>query len=138
MTSSSGESTDVHNHGPDEGPGLQCRETRQPDGRLRGQCMDGLRDKYRVERHDDPTGKHNDCRYFVLDPQHDPIAREALALYAARTSNADLRCDLRVWLDSLTKHAAAVAALIATGQHTSATAEEALREWAEHLGRGAA
>lgn len=91
----------VHNHGTEDGPGLACRETRLPDGSLRGACMDGLRDKYRVERHDDRTGKHNGCRYFVLDPQHDQIAREALVLYAARTGNADLRRDLRDWLDSL-------------------------------------
>jgi hypothetical protein len=29
----------VHNHGSEDGPGLACRETRQPDGRLRGECM---------------------------------------------------------------------------------------------------
>lgn len=29
----------VHNHGPEEGPGLSCRENRQPDGSLKGQCL---------------------------------------------------------------------------------------------------
>lgn len=42
----------------------------------------GLEARYRVEKISDPTGKHSDCRYFVLDPQHDPIARTALGLYA--------------------------------------------------------
>lgn len=30
----------------------------------------------------DPEGKHEECRYFVLDPQHDPIARRMLFDYA--------------------------------------------------------
>ena len=42
----------------------------------------GIIGKYRVERVSDPEGKHSDCWYFVLDPQHDPIAREALLTYA--------------------------------------------------------
>lgn len=29
----------VHNHGPYEGDGLDCREYRQPDGSLIGQCL---------------------------------------------------------------------------------------------------
>ncbi|MFF4026923.1 hypothetical protein ACFYY5_29145 [Nocardia elegans] len=29
----------VHNHGSEECPGLACRETRDADGRLRGECM---------------------------------------------------------------------------------------------------
>lgn len=60
----------------------------------------GLYEKYRVERND-PTGKHADCRYFVLDPQHDPVAREALILYAARTRNRALRRDIYEWLDGI-------------------------------------
>jgi len=31
----------VHNHGPEEGPGLLCRERRMPDGSLRGECLEG-------------------------------------------------------------------------------------------------
>lgn len=42
----------------------------------------GIIGKYRVERVNDPDGKHADCWYFVLDPTHDPIAREALMTYA--------------------------------------------------------
>lgn len=30
----------VHNHGTEDGPGLSCRETRDADGRLRGDCLE--------------------------------------------------------------------------------------------------
>ena len=43
----------------------------------------GIYNKFRVERTDgDPTGKHADCRYFVLDIDHDPHAVAALYAYA--------------------------------------------------------
>lgn len=42
----------------------------------------GLYTKYEVARLNDPDGKHDSCWFFVLDPQHDPIARAALAAYA--------------------------------------------------------
>jgi hypothetical protein len=42
----------------------------------------GVFPKYTVERIYDPDGKHADCAYFVLDPQHDPLARKALLAYA--------------------------------------------------------
>lgn len=46
----------------------------------------GLYGKYkRIERHDggtDPGGKHEDCRYFVLDWAHDPFAIPAMKAYA--------------------------------------------------------
>jgi hypothetical protein len=42
----------------------------------------GLHHKYDVTRRNDPEGKHAECRYFVLDPQHDPLAREALETYS--------------------------------------------------------
>lgn len=32
----------VHNHGPEDGPGLSCPETRSHDGRLRGACLGAL------------------------------------------------------------------------------------------------
>ncbi len=38
--------------------------------------------KYRVERLNDPEGKHAGCWYFVLDPHHDPHAVAALRRYA--------------------------------------------------------
>jgi hypothetical protein len=42
----------------------------------------GLEHRYNVERVNDPNGKHAGCRYFVLDPQHDQIARVALMAYS--------------------------------------------------------
>lgn len=42
----------------------------------------GLYRKYRVERLSDPTGKHADCDYYVLDLVHDRFARAALRAYA--------------------------------------------------------
>jgi hypothetical protein len=41
----------------------------------------GLYRKYRVERLDDPTGKHAECPFFVLDIRHDPHAISALWAY---------------------------------------------------------
>lgn len=43
----------------------------------------GLYAKYEVQRIGDPDGKHDSCRYFVLDVQHDEAARFALREYAA-------------------------------------------------------
>lgn len=37
----------------------------------------------RVDGTDKPGGKHHGCTYFVLDVDHDPCARPALAAYAA-------------------------------------------------------
>ncbi len=42
----------------------------------------GLYGKYRVSRLHDPTKKHVDCRYFVLDLIHDKHAGAALHAYA--------------------------------------------------------
>lgn len=61
----------------------------------------GLEARYNVSKIDDPTGKHARCRYFVLDPQHDPTARQALTTYAVSTPNNALRDDLLEWLRSL-------------------------------------
>jgi len=56
----------------------------------------GLYRKYDVERIADPIGKHRDCEYFVLDLDHDPCAREALAAYikACRPKYPTLAGDL--------------------------------------------
>lgn len=57
----------------------------------------GLYDKYVVWRVNDHTGKHVHCEYFVLDPTHDPLAREALATYigaAYRDARTELATDL--------------------------------------------
>lgn len=66
--------------------------------------MAGLEARYDVQKINDPEGKHEDCRYFVLDPQHDPLAREALAEYAVLASKAGhegLARDLDAWLTGL-------------------------------------
>ena len=43
----------------------------------------GLYRKYRVERLNDPIGKHSGCEYYVLDLMHDKHAAPALLAYAA-------------------------------------------------------
>lgn len=42
----------------------------------------GLYQKYEVKRIDDPSGKHDDCEYFVLDWEHDRFAIAAAEAYA--------------------------------------------------------
>jgi hypothetical protein len=45
----------------------------------------GLYHKFDVTRTDGssaPGGKHENCRYFVLDLDHDPFADECLRIYA--------------------------------------------------------
>lgn len=64
----------------------------------------GLESRYEVRKINDLDGKHADCRYFVLDPQHDPIARDALATYAAHAKArgyGELARDLSSWLGGL-------------------------------------
>ena len=64
----------------------------------------GLIPKYRVERNGDPEGKHDECRFFVLDPQHDLIARRALAYYANDAREEGYKAladDLEAWVRSL-------------------------------------
>lgn len=62
--------------------------------------MTGLTARYRVEKINDRAGKHSECRFFVLDPQHDPIARVALRAYAEDPATPEgLRVDLQRWLD---------------------------------------
>jgi len=41
----------------------------------------GLYCKYHVKRLNDPTGKHKDCEYFILDLVHDKHAYAALRAY---------------------------------------------------------
>lgn len=59
----------------------------------------GLYGKYLVQRITDPTGKHDHCRYFVLDPRHDPHALTALRAYAdaCRADFPALAVDLDGW-----------------------------------------
>lgn len=42
----------------------------------------GLYGKYEVKRRNDPTGKHDNCDFFVLDLVHDEFAAPALKAYA--------------------------------------------------------
>lgn len=61
----------------------------------------GLESRYLVERRNDTAGKHDECRYFVLDPQHDPIAEAALRVYANLASDAGYQAladDLLDWV----------------------------------------
>lgn len=61
----------------------------------------GLYPKYEVKRISDPEGKHDNCRYFVLDPVHDPLARFALRAYmvmAKHRGYGSLARDLAAWL----------------------------------------
>ncbi|NUS01963.1 MAG: hypothetical protein HOV97_05300 [Nonomuraea sp.] len=61
----------------------------------------GLEPRYFVKKLNDASHKHDDCRFFVLDPQHDHIARVALQQYAntARAEGLDaLADDLDAWL----------------------------------------
>lgn len=70
----------------------------------------GLESRYYVERLNDAAHKHDGCRYFVLDPQHDPIAVRALRVYAAAANEAGyvpLAADLWEWADKAERtHAA--------------------------------
>lgn len=70
-----------------------------------GELDAGLYEKYKVERLDDPTGKHAGCQFFVLDPQHDPLARWVLKEYADRafeSGSYQLAADLKIWLARIT------------------------------------
>lgn len=64
---------------------------------------EGLTSKFEVKRLT-PSSRgidHSECRYFVLDPQHDPLARVALAYYASiaeANGYEALADDLREWL----------------------------------------
>lgn len=57
---------------------------------------DAVYQKYYVDRVSDPTGKHDDCWYFVLDLKHDPNAAETLTFYAdsIRESKPGLAADI--------------------------------------------
>lgn len=62
----------------------------------------GLYEKYTVRRNDGsdgPGGKHEGCRYFVLDMTHDKFAAVALAAYAAACQHdrPQLALDLSKW-----------------------------------------
>jgi hypothetical protein len=60
----------------------------------------GIIAKYHVRKINDPDLKHLDCFFFVLDPEHDPFARAALAAYAQACNSTypRLAMDLRAKL----------------------------------------
>lgn len=62
----------------------------------------GLYAKFRVERADGksaPGQKHDGCRYFVLDLDHDPFSVAAVTAYAdaCRATHPGLARDLDKW-----------------------------------------
>jgi hypothetical protein len=64
----------------------------------------GLFHKFEVTRTDgssEPGGKHQDCAYFVLDVDHDPCAKAALAAYAdaVEATHPLLAADMRTIYD---------------------------------------
>lgn len=64
--------------------------------------MTGLIKKFYVSRCDGrdlPGGDRFGTRYFVLDPSHDPAARDAIIAYAAVCDNPELADDLYDWMD---------------------------------------
>lgn len=66
---------------------------------------EGLYQKYRVERvdgSDQPGGRHDGCRYFVLDLTHDPSARFAARIYAEDIEGARPRLSAEL-LDELAR-----------------------------------
>jgi hypothetical protein len=63
----------------------------------------GLHDKYEIKRvdgTDKPGGKHENCRLFPLDLDHDPAARVAAKAYAeaCRETRPNLAHELDVLL----------------------------------------
>lgn len=57
----------------------------------------GLYEKYQVRRLNDAAGKHDACRFYVLDVDHDRFARAALLAYAdaCAAEYPSLAADLR-------------------------------------------
>ena len=56
-------------------------EPKAPEPQPDEKC--GLYQKYQVTRLHDPSGKHRECEFYVLDLIHDGYARAALLAYAA-------------------------------------------------------
>jgi hypothetical protein len=61
----------------------------------------GLYDKYTVLQ---DGGEQNGC--FILEPESDPAALEALRTYANETDNTELRSDLRGWIMAIEEQCA--------------------------------
>jgi hypothetical protein len=66
--------------------------------------MTGLEKRFNVSRtdgRDAPGGDREGTQYFVLDPEHDRTAWEALEYYSMLTENEELKQDLAEWLDTI-------------------------------------
>jgi len=57
---------------------------------------EGLYGKYYVEKNGEPI---ESC--FVLNPESDPAARDALLAYADATNDSALAADIRAWVDQI-------------------------------------
>lgn len=55
---------------------------------------ESLHCKYEVRRVKDPSGRHGECEYFVLDLSHDRAARLAALVYADESGDPELRDEL--------------------------------------------
>lgn len=80
----------------------------------------GLYRKYHVERIDGssmPGGKHEHCRHYVLDIDHDPFAVEAMQAYAAACAPfyPELAKDLHEWVKACQEKTAARRAALMGG-----------------------
>ena len=70
---------------------------------MTNEADNGLIKKYDVSRLGDNNNKHLGCRYFVLDPRHDPHAVTALEVYAdvVRADYPHLAHDIDNWLTAV-------------------------------------
>jgi hypothetical protein len=88
----------------------------------------GLLPKYTVTRNNDPVGKHDDCKFFVLDPTHDPLA------IGARTRQATKHCTVTSFGSSsarVTAPTTASAAALPSGRRCAPTAASTQRRTAD-------
>lgn len=61
----------------------------------------GLEQRPNVQKVNDPEGRHKDCRYFALDPQHDPravVLLEHYSVVARLDGELQLALDLLDWI----------------------------------------
>lgn len=79
-----------------------------------GNSTDGLHEKYQVSKSEDAV---ENC--FVLEPQSDDAAREALLRYAEVTNNTELATDLREWVAELNTQPSEKALKFAQGPATT-------------------
>ncbi|WP_289141511.1 hypothetical protein [uncultured Brevibacillus sp.] len=89
----------------------------------------GLVVKYDVRKVD--TGKLvNNC--FVLRPDKDPAAIDALIEYALRTENVELQQDIAVWLKQIAGKEDVNYYEVGEGEYVAARSEEEARDFYHH------